>query len=86
MPLTDYQASLARLLSENRTFDSYLAGGAAILIEPNTTRFSRDLDYFHDSEARVAEAFAADRRLLETGGYAIDVDLNVSIPRQSRGL
>jgi hypothetical protein len=76
VPLTEYQASLARLLSENRTFDSYLAGGAAILIEPNTTRFSRDLDYFHDSEARVAEAFAADRRLIEAGGYSIDVDLN----------
>ena len=56
MPLTSYQASLARLLSENRTVDSYLAGGAAILIDPNTVRFSRDLDYFHDSEARVAEA------------------------------
>jgi hypothetical protein len=76
MPLTDYQASLARLLSGNRTFDSYLAGGAAILIEPNTTRFSRDLDYFHDSEARVAEAFAADRDLLKRDGYEIDVDLN----------
>ena len=76
MPLTDYQASLARLLSGNRTFDSYLAGGAAILIEPNTTRFSRDLDYFHDSEARVAEAFAADHSLLESRGYSIDVDLN----------
>ena len=76
MPLTDYQERLARLLSENRTFDSYLAGGAAILIEPNTMRFSRDLDYFHDSEARVAEAFSADRRLLESSGYSIDVDLN----------
>ena len=76
MPLTDYQSNLAQLLSENRTFDSYLAGGAAILIEPNTMRFSRDLDYFHDSEARVAEAFSADRKLLETGGYSIDVDLN----------
>jgi len=76
VPLTDYQASLARLLSGNRTFDSYLAGGAAILIEPNTTRFSRDLDYFHDSEARVAEAFAADRRLLESRGYSIELDLN----------
>jgi len=76
VPLTNYQASLTRLLSENRTFDSYLAGGAAILIEPNTTRFSRDLDYFHDSEARVAEAFAADRLLLKSSGYAIDVDLN----------
>ena len=67
MPLTPYQAGLARLLSANRSFDSYLAGGAAILIEPNTTRFSRDLDYFHDSEARVAEAFAADRASLEEG-------------------
>ena len=64
MPLTEYQAALTRLLSVNRTFDSYLAGGAAILIEPNTSRFSRDLDYFHDSEARVAEAFSADRELL----------------------
>jgi hypothetical protein len=76
MPLTDYQASLARLLSENRTFDSYLAGGAAILIEPNTTRFSRDLDYFHDSDTRVAEAFSADRKLLDANGYTIEVDLN----------
>lgn len=76
MPLTEFQARLARLLSENRTFDSYLAGGAAILIEPNTTRFSRDLDYFHDSEARVAEAFAADRSLLAKSGYETDVDLN----------
>ena len=76
MPLTDYQAILARLLSENRTFDSYLAGGAAILIEPNTMRYSRDLDYFHDSEARVAAAYSSDRGLLENAGYAVNVDLN----------
>jgi len=76
VPLTDYQERLAQLLSRNRTFDSYLAGGAAILIEPETTRYSRDLDYFHDSEQRVAEAFAADRQLLEASGYSIDVDLN----------
>ena len=76
MPLTEYQANLARLLSVNRTFDSYLAGGAAILIEPNTKRFSRDLDYFHDSDTRVTEAFSADRKILETDGYTLDVDLN----------
>jgi hypothetical protein len=76
MPLTEYQSDIARLLSKNRTFDSYLAGGAAILIEPNTKRFSRDLDYFHDSETRVAEAFSADQSLLETNGYSIEVDLN----------
>lgn len=76
MPLTDHQAALAQLLSRNRSLDSYLAGGAAILIEPNTTRYSRDLDYFHDSQARVAEAFDADRGLLEASGYALDVDLS----------
>lgn len=76
MPLTDYQATVARLLSANRSFDSYLAGGAAILIEPNTSRFSGDLDYFHDSEARVAEAFTADRALLEAHAFSVEVDLN----------
>ncbi len=76
MPLTEYQANLTRLLSANRTFDSYLAGGAAILIEPNTERISRDLDYFHDSETRVAEAFDADRAALEGDGYSVAVDLN----------
>jgi len=76
VPLTDHQAQLARLLSENRTHDSYLAGGAAILIEPETKRFSRDLDYFHDSESRVAEAFEEDRGLLAGRGYSLDVDLN----------
>jgi hypothetical protein len=76
VPLTGFQASLARLLSSNRSFDSYLAGGAAILIEPKTMRYSRDLDYFHDSERRVAEAFSADARLLDAEGYAVDVDLN----------
>ncbi len=76
MPLTKYQARLALLLSKNRSFDSYLAGGAAILIEPNTKRFSRDLDYFQDSEERVADAFSADRELLETTGYTVKVDLN----------
>jgi hypothetical protein len=75
VPLTDYQAHLARLLSGNRSLDSYLAGGAAILIEPNTKRYSRDLDYFHDSDTRVAEAFAADCGVLEQAGYSVDVDL-----------
>jgi hypothetical protein len=76
MPLTEHQARLVRLLSVNRSFDSYLAGGAAILIEPQTTRFSRDLDYFHDSDARVARAFADDQQLLASHGYEVEVQLN----------
>lgn len=75
MPLTAYQAEIAELLSHNRTPDSYLAGGAAINIEPNSKRFSNDLDYFHDSEERVASAFAEDRSTLEAAGYALTVSM-----------
>jgi len=75
VPLTTYQAGIARLLSHNRTPDSYLAGGAAINIEPNSQRFSNDLDYFQDSEERVASAFAEDRASLEGAGYALTVSM-----------
>lgn len=76
MPLTEFQVALARLVAKNRSPDSYLAGGAAIHLEPNTKRYSNDLDYFHDSVQRVATAFEADRALLESAGYDVDVDLN----------
>jgi len=45
MPLTDVQAKLAKLLSENRSNESHLAGGAALHIAPNSIKFSKDLDY-----------------------------------------
>ena len=76
MPLTDVQCWLGRLLAVNRSEDSYLAGGAAILAASNTHRYSRDLDYFHDSEARVASAFAADRRQLVTNGCHVETEIS----------
>lgn len=84
MPLTEYQSRIGRLLAANRTEDSYLAGGAAILTAPNTHRFSHDLDYFHDSAERVATAFEADRRLLLDEGY--DVRAEISQPGYIRAV
>lgn len=75
MPLTPFQAEVSRLLAANRTPDSYLAGGAALHLRPNSTRYSNDLDFFHDSEKRVAEAFALDRKSLEGAGVAVSVEL-----------
>jgi hypothetical protein len=75
MPLTKYQNALGRLLAKNRSEDSYLAGGAAILASPNTKRYSQDLDYFHDSAARVASAFADDQKTLTGAGYAVDLEI-----------
>lgn len=76
MPLTVFQSSIARLLSENRSPDSYLAGGAALHFAPNSLRFSNDLDFFHDSEQRVAEAFRADSHLLKAHGFNVKIEMN----------
>jgi hypothetical protein len=77
MPLTPFQEEIARALSSNRTFDSYLAGGAAIHLEPQTTRYSNDLDYFHDSVERVASAFADDERVLRGIGSSVAVEMQM---------
>lgn len=74
MPLTDLQGSLLALLAPNRIPASYLAGGAAIHFAPNSVRYSDDLDFFHDSEARVASAFAADTATLAAAGYDVSVE------------
>jgi len=73
VPLTAFQSEVALLLSANRTLDSYLAGGAALHIDPNSKRYSNDLDYFQDSEARVARAFAEDQAALRSAGCSIRV-------------
>jgi hypothetical protein len=76
MPLTDLQSTLARLIAVNRSASSHLAGAAALHIEPKSHRISNALDYFHDKELLVGQAFAADRRLLEGAGYHVDVILS----------
>ncbi len=76
MPLTEFQRTLLALLTQNRTPDSYLAGGAALHFTPNSTRYSNDLDFFHDSSERVASAFAEDSALLESGGYGLEVEIS----------
>ena len=75
VPLTDFQRRLLAALAESPNEERYLAGGAAMHFAPNSVRFSDDLDFFHDSEARVASAFAQDRRTLETRGYRVETDL-----------
>ena len=76
MPLTKLQRALTKLLSVNRSEDSYLAGGAALHLRPNSKRYSNDLDYFHDSEKRVAESYAKDKQLLIENGYSCELELN----------
>lgn len=75
MPLTAFQRRLLAELAGAPNEDRYLAGGAALHFAPHSTRYSDDLDFFHDTEARVASAFAADRTLLEGSGYEVGVEM-----------
>jgi hypothetical protein len=77
MPLTEFQSQVALVLAQQRTPDSYLAGGAALHIEPESLRYSNDLDYFNDSVARVSSAFDADRQALQNAHYQVEVLLQL---------
>lgn len=77
VPLTKFQQQLLAALAAAPSEDlGYLAGGAALHFEPKSARFSRDLDFFHDSVERVAAAFARDSARLETAGYTLEVVLS----------
>lgn len=75
MPLTAFQQALLAQLAESPNDGRYL-GEPGLHFAPNSARFSDDLDFFHDSEARVAAAFAKDRDLLRRAEYAVDVELS----------
>ena len=77
MPLTPFQHALLAELASDATDARYLAGGAAMHFAPNSARYSDDLGFFHDSEARVAAAFAVDRTRLEHAGYTVAVELSL---------
>ncbi len=75
MPLTPFQGELLAELTQSASGDRYLAGGAALHFAPHSTRYSDDLDFFHDSESRVASAFNADRDQLQRAGYAVELEI-----------
>ena len=77
VPLTTFQRRLLAILAAVPDDDRYLAGGAALHFAPNSTRYSDDLDFFHDSEARVASAFGRDRETLQNAGCGVDVELSL---------
>jgi hypothetical protein len=70
-----FQRKLLATLAASPSDERYLGGGAAMHFAPHSTRYSDDLDFFHDSEQRVASAFAGDRETLERAEYAVDVEL-----------
>ena len=73
MALTALQRDVCRLLAveRRRTGESYVAGGVALSVALETTRLSRDVDVFHDTEEAVARSWDRDRSTLERAGYVV---------------
>jgi hypothetical protein len=69
MPLNRFQSDVLRILAAQRSPDSYIARGVAI--NRDGPRFSRDIDIFHDSEARLEAASTADAAALVAAGYDV---------------
>ncbi len=73
MPLTGLQRIVCRLIAANRiaSGESYVAGAVALNELIGAARLSRDIDLFHDTDAAVEAAWAADRTLLEAQGFTV---------------
>lgn len=69
MPLTTLQHNILRLIAENRTPESYVAGGS--VLNAAGDRFSADIDLFSDRVEALAIAVQADTRALEGAGMRI---------------
>jgi hypothetical protein len=75
MALTELQRGICRLIAANRIAggESYVAGGVALTELLGTSRLSRDIDLFHDSEEALDRTWRADRDLLVANGYEVAV-------------
>jgi len=70
VPLTPFQSQVLRWLAQNRSPDSYVAGGIALnALSP--IRWSADVDVFHDVEQAVIRASDADVETLRHAGCTI---------------
>ncbi len=75
MALTALQREVCRALAANRiaSGESYVAGGAALNTLLSAGRASRDIDVFHDTEEALQATWDADRLLLQSQDYGIEI-------------
>jgi hypothetical protein len=69
MFLTRIQTSVLRLLASHRDPESYVEG--ATLLNHEASRYSSDIDVFHDRGERVAGAALSDTAALTAAGFQV---------------
>ncbi len=61
-----------RLLAAGRSPESFVAGGTVLNAHPESPRYSKDVDIFHDIERSVATSADMDTMTLRSAGYQVD--------------
>jgi hypothetical protein len=72
MPLTPFQLGIFQLIAANRNPDSFAAGGIVINRHERSTRFSDDIDIFHETAQAVAVSTDIDVETLRKAGYSVE--------------
>jgi hypothetical protein len=76
VPISKFQKNVLALLKSNRSPDSYIAGGTAIQRDPDSLRFSNDIDFFHETDQAVTDSFQQDRSALTNAGYSFEIQIS----------
>jgi len=90
MPLTSFQADIFKVISANRNPDSYVAGGIVIHREESSSRYSKDIDLFHDTSEAVIASAKLDETALQDAGYEVEFSIEeptfyrASVAREAR--
>lgn len=73
MALTEFQASVCRLIAAHRiaSGESYVAGGVALNVALAGARLSQDVDLFRDTDSALDASWSADRALLVRAGFDV---------------
>jgi hypothetical protein len=79
MPLTEFQAEIFRIISANRNPESYVAGGIVIHRDVNSTRYSRDIDLFHDTAEALVLSTELDSEALKKAGHTVDFTMRLPL-------
>lgn len=75
MSLTNFQRNICQLIAANRiaSGESYVAGGVALNQMIGASRFSTDIDLFHDTQEALNASWLADTALLQEKGFELRV-------------
>jgi Nucleotidyl transferase AbiEii toxin, Type IV TA system len=75
MPITAFQKEVLQIIARQRSPESHAAGGMLLNRAPDSPRFSKDMDIFHDAMEGVIVAAEADAAALMAAGYEVSWQL-----------